>query len=152
LRLITIPFQRERAPTPRHLRRDLGEGLRWVWREPVLRSAALLTGSNNCLGAGYTLIVIVIAQRQHTSAATIGLIFALGGVGGLLGGLCGAQVSQRLGFACTLPGSLWLYVVFWLPLAALSDPLQLGVLSAALFFIGPVYNVTVIGYRLAHTP
>lgn len=152
LGLITVPFQLERAAAKRNLRREISEGLHWVWHHPVIRTTALLSGGNNFLGAGYTLIVIVIAQQQRTSAASIGLIFAIGGAGGILGALCAVQMYQQLGFARTLTWTLWLYVVFWLPLAALPNPWLLGVLTAALYFIGPMFSVTTVSYRLAHTP
>jgi len=150
--LIRTPFQEKREVIVRNLRAEIGEGLRWLWNQPLLRTMALLTSGNIFFGAGQPLIVIVVAQQHHASAATIGLIFGLGGVGGILGSLIVGWVQRHFSFAQVIVSVLWLDVAFWLPLAALPSPLVLGLLIALLFFIGPFYNVTYISRRLAMTP
>ncbi|HLI07921.1 MAG TPA: MFS transporter [Ktedonobacteraceae bacterium] len=155
LSFIRVPFQRQRSATgttKRSLRREIGEGLRWLWNQPVLRSMAFITSGNIFFGAGQALIIIVIAQRQHALDTTIGLIFGIAGIGTILGAIMAEAVSRRFSFAQNIIGVLWLFVVFWLPLALLPSPLILGLLTAALFFIGPFYSVTSISYRLAITP
>ncbi len=146
--LIRTPFQEKREVMVRNLCAEIGEGLRWLWNQPLLRTMALLTSGNIFFGAGQPLIVIVVAQQHHASAATIGL----GGVGGILGSLIVGWVQRRFSFAQVIVSVLWLDVAFWLPLAALPSPLVLGLLIALLFFIGPFYNVTYISRRLAMTP
>lgn len=152
LLFIRIPFQQQREASTRDLREEIGEGLRWLWNQPLLRTMALLTGGNVFCGAGYTLIVIVIAQQGHASGATIGLIIGIGGLGGILGALLVGRVQRRLSFAQVIVSILWLYAAFWLPLATLPSPLLLGLFTAMLFFIGPFYNVAYISRRLAMTP
>ncbi len=155
LSFIRIPFQGLRnatATTKRGLRKEIGEGLRWLWNQPLLRSMAFITAGNIFFGAGQTLIIIVIAQQQHASDATIGLIFGIAGIGTILGAIAVEAIRRRFSFAQIITGVLWLFVVFWLPFAALPSPLILGLLTAALFFIGPFYAVTSVSYRLAITP
>jgi MFS family permease len=158
LSFIRVPFQKQHnttsvtGTTKRSLRREIGEGLRWLWNQPVLRTMAFITSGNIFFGAGETLIIIVIAQRQHTSDATIGLIFGIAGIGTILGAISVETIRRRFSFVQIITGVLWLFVVFWLPLAVLPSPLILGLLTAALFFIGPFYAVTSISYRLAITP
>ncbi len=150
--LIRTPFQQPRTTARSNLAVEITEGLRWLWRQPLLRTMALLTCVNVFSGGGYLLIVIVMAQQRHASDATIGLIFATGGLGAVLGSLASSHVQQRFSFAQIIVGVLWLYVVLWLPLVALPSPLLLGLITALLSFIGPFYNVTNIGRRLAITP
>ncbi len=152
LLLIRVPFQEKRIVAVRKLHVEIVEGLCWLWQQPLLRTMALLTGGNVFCGAGFTLIVIVIAQQQHASAATIGLIFGIGGIGGILGSLMAGLVQRRFSFAEVIVGVLWLYVVFWLALVALPAPLVLGLITALLFFIGPFYNEAYVSRRLAMTP
>lgn len=153
LSFIRVPFQRQRTETTkRNLRREIGEGLRWLWNQPVLRSMAFITAGNIFFGAGQTLIIIVIAQQQHASDATIGLIFGIAGIGTILGAITVETIRHHFSFAQIIIGVLWLFIVFWLPFAVLPSPLILGLLTAALFFIGPFYAVTSISYRLAITP
>lgn len=155
LSFIRVPFQRQRNATnttKHNLHREIGEGLRWLWNQPLLRSMAFITSGNIFFGAGQTLIIIVIAQQQHASDATIGFIFGIAGIGTILGAIAAEAISRRFSFAQIIISVLWLFVVFWLPFAALPSPLILGLLTAALFFIGPFYAVTYVSYRLAITP
>jgi predicted MFS family arabinose efflux permease len=113
---------------------------------------ALITAVNVFCGAGYTLIVIVIAQQQHASNATIGLIMSIGGVGSILGSFVVGRLKQRFSFAQLIVGTLWLFAAFWLLLAFRPPVFFLGIITALLYFIGPFYNVTNVSRRLAMTP
>jgi predicted MFS family arabinose efflux permease len=150
--LIRTSFQEQRSTVTRHLRREIMEGLRWVWHQPLIRSMALITGANVFCGSGYTLIIIIIAQLHHASDSTIGLIFGIGGAGTILGSLLVGSVLKRLSFAQIIVGMLWLTALFWLTLVALPGPLLLGLITAALFFMIPFYNTAYVSYRLALTP
>lgn len=150
--LIRTSFQEQRDAPARRLHTEIAEGLRWLWYQPRLRTISLLTGGNVFFGAGYTLIVIIVAQQHHASDTKIGLIFGIGGVGGILGALVVGRVQRRFSFAQIIVSILWLYPLLWLPLATLPSPLMLGLITATLFFIGPFYNVVNISERLAITP
>ena len=152
LLLIRVPFQEQRAASMRNLQAEISEGLRWLWHQPLLRTMALVTSGNIFSGAGFPLIVIVIAQSHHASAVTIGLIFSIGGVGGIVGAAIVGQVQRRFSFAQVIICTLWLYVILWLPLAVLPSPFVLGLATALLFFIGLFYNVVYVSRRLAMTP
>jgi predicted MFS family arabinose efflux permease len=113
---------------------------------------ALLTAGNVFVGAGYTLIVIVIAQQRHATPTIIGLIFSIGGVGGILGAAATPWVRRRFSFRQIVVGTMWLFALLWLPLVTTPAPLMLGLITAALFFIAPLYNVVYVSLRLALTP
>src|SRR5438876_1749749 len=59
------PFQEEREPDLSRLRSRLAEGFRFLWRQPFLRTCALLFGLANFIGPGLLLAVIVIGTRQR---------------------------------------------------------------------------------------
>src|SRR5262249_32945760 len=80
LLLIRTPFQRERTPTHRKIRTEIAEGVRWVWQQPFILTMTLMMGAGAFVHAGYTLIIIILAQQRHASAVVIGLIFAVGGI------------------------------------------------------------------------
>src|SRR5207247_2502971 len=76
LLFIKVKFQKERVAEPRKLWVEIHEGLAWLWHHPLIRFMAILTGGYNLLFTGFTLIIIVLAQQQHASSFTIGLIFS----------------------------------------------------------------------------
>src|SRR5258705_12710338 len=85
LRFIRTEFQETRAASSSNLWEDIGEGIVWLWRQPLIRFLAFLTAVGNLADFGVGLTVIFIAQQQHAPAVGIGLMIACGGIGGMLG-------------------------------------------------------------------
>jgi hypothetical protein len=54
---------------------------------------------------GMRLIIIVLVQHQGASSLTIGLIFGIGGIGGIVGALLGALVQRRFSFRTIIIGA-----------------------------------------------
>jgi MFS family permease len=149
---IKVKFQKERVTAPRKLWVEIHEGLAWLWHHPLIRFIAILTGGYNLIFAGFTLIIIVLAQQQHASSFTIGLIFSIGGIGAVVGSVAATSIQKRFSFGQVIIGTTWFSALI-LPLYAIApNPLVLGVLSAASFFMGPVYNVVQFSYRSAIIP
>ncbi len=135
---IRVKFQKERVAARRKLWVEIREGLAWLWHHPLIRSIAIVTGGYNLISSGFILIIIVLAQRQHASSFIIGLIFAIGGIG--------------LSFGQAIIGTMWLSALF-MPLYAIApNPLVLGIITAAAFIAGPLYNVVQFSYRSALIP
>jgi len=89
LRFMKVSFQVERQlSSQRHdLRKEIIEGLRFLWQQPILRIMVILATSGNFLLSSITLAVIVMAQGTlHLNVQILGLILASGGIGGVLGG------------------------------------------------------------------
>ncbi len=60
-------------------------GVKAIWTSPILRVTTLLLAAINCLGAGLSLITVVILRDQAVSSTQIGLALGAASVGGLLG-------------------------------------------------------------------
>jgi predicted MFS family arabinose efflux permease len=149
---IKAKFQEVRDPAPLHLWADIKEGLTWLWQQPLIRFLALLTGGMVAPVVGYSLILIVIAQSQHASAFTIGVIFACGGVGSILGAILVTPLQKRFSFGQLMIGSTWIWALTWLLFAVAPNPLILGIVTAVSFIIVPIYMSVQFGYRLALIP
>jgi MFS family permease len=149
---IKAKFQEERDVTPMRLWTEIGEGLSWLWHQPLIRFIALLTGGMILPVAGYSLILILLAQGQHASSFTIGLIFASGGIGSILGALIVAPLQKRFSFGQMMIGSTWVWALTWLLFAIAPNPLMLGAATALSFIIVPIYMSVQFGYRLALIP
>ncbi len=152
---IKTRFQEERSLEQgqlRHLGRDIKDGVDWLWRNPLLRFIAVLTFGLITPCYGYMLILILLAQHMHASNVTLGLIFAGGGVGSVIGALVAGPLYKRFGFAKMLIGSAWLWALLWLLYAFAPDPLSLGLVNIVSFTVVPIYNVVQYSYRLATIP
>lgn len=145
-------FQETREAKPLHLWAEIGEGLSWLWHAPVIRFIALLTGGLILPVAGYGLILIVIAQGQHASAFTIGLILASGGVGSIVGAALVAPLQRRFRFGQLMIGATWMWALTWLLFAIAPNPIMLGIAVSMSFIVVPIYMSVQFGYRLAIIP
>jgi len=149
---IKVKFQEKRNHTPVRLWSDIREGLSWLWHQPLIRFLAVLTGGITMPVVGYSLILIVLAQGQHASSFTIGLIFACGGIGSILGAMIVGPLQKRFSFSQLMISSTWIWALTWLLFAIARNPLMLGVATALSFIIVPIYTSVQFGYRLALIP
>jgi MFS family permease len=147
LLFIRTPFQAGRAVVAKPaFRAELVEGIQWVWRQPFLRVSTLLVAGTNFLFAANYLVVIVLAQHQHATASNIGLIFGLGGLGGLLGSLLSGWLIGRLTLAHIVIGVNWIWAILWPLFAVAPNWLALGGIYALMVFVGPIWNVALGSY------
>jgi MFS family permease len=101
----------------RHFWGEVREGVSWLWHHPVLRFLAILVAGLNFFSFGYQLILIVRAQELHASAFEIGLLFAIGGVGGILGPLAASYLQRRFTFGTLMVLATWGWALTWIPYA-----------------------------------
>jgi MFS family permease len=149
---VRAPLQETRSRYTGKLHMEIAAGMTWLWRHPVFRSIALLMGGLVFIDDGMRLIIIVLAQHQGASSVTIGLIFGLGGIGGIVGALLGAQAEQRLSFGKIIIGAFWAFALIW-PLFALApSPLVIGIILACFWLVDEIYDVVQISYRRAQVP
>jgi MFS family permease len=151
--LIRKPFQEARITGERRdLRAEIAEGVRWLWRQPVLRFMAFLTGGYNLVLASLYLLIILLAQARHASEAEIGIIFSIGAAGGIVGALIGGKIQKRFTFGQAIIGIMWVLVALFPLLALAPNFIALAVVWAFLSVLVPVYNVVQFSYRLALIP
>ena len=75
---IQVAFQEERTQEfDQPLRREISDGLTWLWRHTLLRSLALVSGSANLVLAAFPLVLILLAQRLHASAPLTGVVLTV---------------------------------------------------------------------------
>lgn len=144
------------APAPgvarTHLRAEVAEGLRWLWRQRVVRDMALITSGVNFVHAALPLILIVRGKELGAGAAQIGLVFSLGGVGAIVGAALGGAAARRLSFGQAIIGSVAVQAACFPLFLLCRGPLSLGAVYALMMLFGPVYNVVQFTYRIALIP
>ena len=150
--LIRTPFQQERISTRRKVWPEIAEGVLWVWHQPFILTMTLLMGAGAFVFSGNVLIVIILAQQQHASAFVIGLIFALGGVGSILGSLLAPRLEHRLTVGQSILLCRWYFVLSW-PFYGLAPfPLVLGAIEFGIGFVDPIEDVPYFSHRLKLIP
>ena len=152
LLFIKTKFQQERTQERRKLYIEIKEGLVWLWRQPLIRYMAFLTGGLNLVNAGFIPILVVLVKQQHGSSLIYGVILTIGGVGGIAGALLGTPIQKRFRFGTVIISTVWVGALLWPLYAIAPNPIILGVIAALSFINGPVYNVVQFSYRLALIP
>jgi len=152
LLLIRTPFQRERAIGSRKLWVEISEGILWVWHQSFILTMTLLMGAGAFVLSGSTLIIIILAQRQNAPAVVIGLIFAVGGSGSILGSLLAPRLENRLTVGQSILLCRWYFVLSWSLYALAPYPLVLGAVEFGSGFVDPIEDVPYFSHRLKLIP
>jgi MFS family permease len=146
----------ERTTQSPKLWAELKEGISYVVRHPLLRPQAICTGSSNFFSSvGFAILLVYAARHWHMSAGLVGLGFAIGAFGFLIGALAAPWLQRVLGIGKTtlLMTPLFGLPFLLIPLAPTS--LALPALIAAMMIGGfgsVVYNITQVSLRQAITP
>lgn len=135
------------------LRREIAEGLAFVWHHRLIRRITATTGVSNLFGTiGMTMLSLLVLRILGLGAAGLGIIMSVGSVGGLLGAVATPWLSRRIGQGTVIPLSAIVsgLAVFLWPLAALLPALGLPLLVVAEFvfsFSVLVYNIAQVSFR-----
>lgn len=116
---------RRREPPPNlergsPMRRQIGEGLRALLDDRMLRPIIGCTGGAICCSALSLAVYVLYATRElGLTPAALGALYALGGGGGLIGALLARRITSRVGVGRTI---VWAQLVvgaaaFLVPLA-----------------------------------
>jgi Na+/melibiose symporter-like transporter len=99
LGLIRAPEPPPTSPGPEaSVAREIGEGLRATWGQPLLRALALGTAWRDFFGNFYGALYSLYALKVlGLTPAVLGLIIGCGGLGALLGAAAARPLARRLG-------------------------------------------------------
>ncbi|GIJ70083.1 MFS transporter [Virgisporangium ochraceum] len=140
------------AAARRHLVAEIAEGVRWLWRQRMIRTLVGLIALSNFTFNALFLVIIVRARDLGASPLAIGLLLGTFGVGALVGALAAPVVQRRVAPNVVLVGSLWVWAVQLVLLAVAPNLFLLAAVCALGTLVGPVFNVVVAAYRYALTP
>ncbi|NNC43156.1 MAG: MFS transporter [Acidimicrobiia bacterium] len=144
---------REVAHGVKALRKDIGEGLRWLWGHKVLRVLSLTAGLSNLVATAVLSVFVLYAQDVlELGDLGFGIVLAAGGIGGILGAISAHSVEKAIG-----PGQLLILSVIGmaggaLTMALTSSPIVVGIAFALDGFMVSMWNVVVVSLRQALTP
>jgi len=141
------------ATPPGSWRRELAEGVRWLWAHPLLRPMAIILGIVNAIGTLQFATLVLFAQEVlDTSALEFAVLTMGAALGAVVGGYTAPAISRRLGSG----PSLWLTLVATaltpIPIALTSWwPLVFAMFALATL-VGTVWNVITVSLRQTIIP
>ncbi len=149
------PSRRERSP----MWTEIVEGLKVIVFNPYLRSIMLCGTTHNLFSNGMAIAIYVLYATRElgVTPAQLGLIFAGGGPGALIGALLAGRASRTVGLGRTLISAQVLTGVAraCIPLAGLLPQTAVPLLAAGEFILGvarPLFNINQVSLRQAITP
>jgi MFS family permease len=144
--------QRARRPTAGSVHSQIADGLRWVWREPFLRTNSILVIATDLTVNSLYLVVVVIARRHGASAALVGAMLLFLGLGGMIGTLIAPRLLRALPLKAGIYGTLITITALLPIMGAVHDPLVLGLVYGAMFIPYPTWGAGLSAYRAARIP
>jgi predicted MFS family arabinose efflux permease len=146
----------QRASAP-HIGREILEGLRASWQEPVLR-AILLRRASAFLFVGFTssLYFLLAIRELKLTAILLSIVIAVGGVSDTFGALFAERLVRRFGVGHTLIGTAAIIGVANLLLPLARGPVWVcaGILAVAQLgdMAWSIYTINELSLRQAITP
>jgi MFS family permease len=133
------------------------EGLQWVVGHRWLRWIATCTGTSNFFNSLFFAVLLVYVVRVlHFSATEIGVMFAVGSLGSIVGALLANRIQKRIGVgpAIVLGSACFCSTALIYVLAPQSGAaLPIFMIGQAIGGFGGVsYNITQVSLRQAITP
>jgi uncharacterized protein YbdZ (MbtH family)/MFS family permease len=144
---------REVRPEPiGQLHREMLDGLRWVWRQRLIRVTALCAVVLNLFFSAFYIIIIVLAHRRGIPSGQIGVMAAMLGVGGVLGALLAPYLHAKVSPFVSIVSVFWALTVLTPVAVVIRNGYLMGVLFLAMALLPPTANTTIISRQLLITP
>jgi MFS family permease len=142
----------------RSIGQDTSEGLRSLFRDPLLRTLAGSSMLYLFFSSIMLAVYVLYATRSLAIApAALGLIFGLGGTGAVLGAIISTRVARQLGIGLAMIGTNLLSALFLLLIPLAGDlpfgaTFWLGMAQVVSQMMGTVFYIHQTSLRLAITP
>ncbi|MBO9520150.1 MAG: MFS transporter [Nocardioidaceae bacterium] len=122
-----------RPPEERgHLRADVAEAVRWVWRHPAVRTLVVTIFSFNITyGAAWSVMVLYAGERLGLGPVGFGLITTTSAIGGIAGTTSYGWITRRVSLGDLMRIGLVVETLTHLALALATSP----VVALPVFFV-----------------
>ncbi len=138
----------------RPLHTEIGEGLKFVVSQPMIRIIALTTAGTNFFGSMiWALTPLLFLRDLHISTAIYGLMFSIASIGGLLGGLAAPKLAKLMGegplitVSAVVSSASMLLIPFAATLPSAVVPVMITVAEFISSFTVLTYNITQVSAR-----
>jgi len=136
--------------------REIREGFAFVVGNPSLRGISAGTSTSNLFSSlSFSIYLLYVVNELHLTAEQIGLVFAIGNVGTLVGAILANRLAGWFGLGTTIIGSLFIGGFSAILIAVAPVGQAIPFLIAAGVFGGlsqMIYNINQVSYRQAICP
>ncbi|HVX42424.1 MAG TPA: MFS transporter [Mycobacteriales bacterium] len=127
---------------PRSVRGDVAEGFRWLMKQRLLRTTAMLIGMLNLtLTAATAVLVLLAKQRLHLGSVGYGLLFTCIAVGGLIGSVAGDRLVRKVTATWTMRVGLLIEAGMHLTLAVSRNAYLVGAVLLVFGIHGSTWGI-----------
>jgi MFS family permease len=146
-------FIPEKKTEPINFRAEIKEGFSWLWSHTLLRPMAIILGLLNGIAALTAAVFILFAQEVlNTTVFIFAVLGTAAAVGGILGGLLGPKVSEKIGSGRSLALALFAMPLCTLLIGITSMWQVVWLLVAVSTFTGVLWNVVTVSLRQSLIP
>jgi MFS family permease len=155
--LLLVPggfrMERERKTT---LRFDIGEGLRFLWNQKILRTLAVMTGVFNFASSAAFAVLVLFAvgpaSKMQLSEVGFGLLLTASALGAFVGSFISERVEARLGRSKSLTLTIFGSALLVGAPAMTHNPYILGPILFVGGMLVVLWNVITVSLRQRITP
>jgi len=134
------------------LRAELLTGLAFLWREPFLRATLFAASGYQLVYTGTVFVLIANFTASNATSADLGVLFAIGAIGGILGALAAPHLQPRLQLRTQVIIMGWTAAAVFASLAWVDQPLVAGALLGCIFFTSAPANAMLLSAQVARAP
>jgi MFS family permease len=134
-------------------RRELAEGVRWLWRNDLLRTMAVVLGLFNA-AASITVAVYVLFAQEVLGASTteFAAIMMAGAAGAIIGGWTGSSLSKLFGPGPSLVIALGGAAAVEITIGLMSNVPVVAVMNFVAALLAVLWNVITVSLRQSIIP
>jgi MFS family permease len=137
----------------RSFKRELKEGVHWLWSHPLFKPMAIALGVVNALFQMAFATAVLFAQEiLELDATKFGLLLTAGAAGGVLGSLVAARVTAKFGKGASLFSAILVPAVALTVVGLASSAIVVWVMLAIQSIFVVLWNVITVSLRQALIP
>ena len=146
-------FAPEAKTGPINFKAEIKEGFGWLWSHTLLRPMAIILGLLNGIASLTGAVFILFAQEVlNTTVFIFAVLGTAAAVGGILGGLLGPKVSEKIGSGRSLALALFAMPLCTLLIGFTSQWYIVWVLVVIETFTAVLWNVVTVSLRQSLIP
>ena len=143
----------EATPERRPIRKDIAEGVRWLWSHTLIRRFGVLLGIMNGIGTAMFAIEVLFAQEiLELDARGFGLLATASAIGGIVGSQLAPNLTKRIGPGPSLYLCLGTGAATGVIIGLTSNAFVVGAMFFAFMFTAVVWNVITVSLRQSVIP